>query len=221
MPCSANMSVSREKRGAAPKGYKIGLTSARMQAMCKIDSPVAGVILDDRVHPSGARIARADYGRLGVEFEVAVKMGTDLGGGVLTIADVAEAVAEVCPAVEIVDDRDADYQHLQVLSLIADNSWNAGVVLGAFQSAWPDLAEIEGVVARDGAELDRGRGRDVLEHPFHAVAWLADHLAGTGAGLRAGDIVMTGSIVTTKFPKDPCHYRFELGGLGAVEFSVV
>lgn len=212
--------LQKEQRRVVAKGYKIGLTSARMQAMCRIDSPIAGVVLDDRLHASGARLARADYGRLGLEFEIAVKMGRDLGGGPLTVADVANAVDQVCPAIEIVDDRHCDYGSLDVLSLIADNSWNAGIVLGAFQSDWPDLAEIEGFVSLDGQTTDRGRGRDVLDHPFHAVAWLAEHLAKSGGALRAGDIVMTGSIVTTKFPENPCRFRFELSGLGAVEVLV-
>jgi 2-oxo-3-hexenedioate decarboxylase/2-keto-4-pentenoate hydratase len=126
----------------------------------------------------------------------------------------------VCPAVEIVDDRRADYRALDVLSLIADNSWNAGIVLGEFVRAWPDLASIEGLVSLDGNALDRGSGGDVLGHPFHPVAWLASHLAARGSGLRAGDIVMTGSIVTTKFPDRPASYRFDVKGLGSVDVTV-
>ena len=207
-------------RHTSAKGYKVGLTSPRMQAMCSIDSPIAGVVLEDRVIFSGARVARSDYGRLGLEFEIAVKMGRDLGRGLSAIAEVSEAVEAVCPAIEIVDDRDCDYGKLDVLSLIADNSWNAGIVLGAFQGVWSDLVEIEGVVLKDGAEVDRGLGRDVLGHPFQSVAWLAGHLAEAGGGLRAGDIVMTGNLVTTKFPKEPCDYQFELKGLGLVEISI-
>jgi len=60
----------------------------------------------------------------------------------------------------------------------------------------------------------------VLGHPFHPVAWLAGHLAAGGSGLRAGDIVMTGSIVTTKFPDRPASYRFDVKGLGAVAATV-
>src|SRR6185437_14792095 len=78
--------------------------------------------------------------------------------------------------------RHADYSNLEVLSLISDNSWNAGIVLGDFQGGWPDLAEIQGRATMDGAEIGRGQGRDVLDHPFHAVAWLADHLASSGNG---------------------------------------
>ena len=62
--------VARKESRVA--GYKIGLTSAAMQAMCGIDSPVAGVVLGDRVHASGVHVRRSDYGRLGVEFEIAV-----------------------------------------------------------------------------------------------------------------------------------------------------
>jgi 2-keto-4-pentenoate hydratase len=208
-------------RGARPTGYKIGLTSRRMQEMCRIDSPIAGVVLADRVHASGVALRASDYGRLGIEFEIAVRLKHDLlPTGALSLAEVSAAVDGVAPAIEIVDDRRADYRALDVLSLIADNSWNAGIVLGAFVPAWPELATIEGEVSVDGSPLDRGRGGDVLGHPFHPVAWLASHLATEGSGLRAGDIVMTGSIVTTKFPDRPASYRFDVKGLGSVDVTV-
>jgi 2-keto-4-pentenoate hydratase len=209
-------------RGVAAAGYKVGLTSKRMQAMCGIDSPVAGVVLQDRVHSSGASVSASAYGRIGLEFEIAVRVGRDLGtdGRAVGLADVAAAVDAVCPAVEIVDDRRADYGTLEALSLIADNSWNAGVVLGEFAHSWPELGSVEGVVALDGEVIDRGFGRDVLGHPFHSVAWLATHLGGMGTALRAGDIVMTGNLVTTKFPDRASAYRFAVNGLGAVELSI-
>ena len=209
----------RTARRAGVAGYKVGLTSARMQAMCRIDSPIAGVVLDDGVQASGARLARANYGRLGLEFEIAVRMGRDLGrndGG----AEVAEAIEAVAPAIEVVDDRGCDYATLDVLSLVADNSWNAGIVLGDFRPLGPDLSAVEGVVSLDGVETDRGFGRDVLGHPFASVAWLAGRLAASGGGLKRGDVVMTGSIVTTKFPDRPCSYIFALDGLGAVAVTV-
>jgi 2-keto-4-pentenoate hydratase len=213
--------LQMQARGTGAAGYKIGLTSKRMQKMCGIDTPIAGVVLADRVHVSGAVLNAPSYGRMGVEFEIAVRLKRDFApDGVPSIAEVAAAVDAVCPAVEIVDDRRADYHALDVLSLIADNSWNAGIVLGDFVQAWPDLATVEGQVFVDGAVLDRGVGGDVLGHPFHPVAWLASHLAAQGSGLRAGDIVMTGSIVTTKFPDRPASYRFDVKGLGSVDVTV-
>jgi 2-keto-4-pentenoate hydratase len=213
--------LQMQKLGGAV-GYKIGLTSPRMQAMCGIDRPIAGVILEERVHQSGARLRASAYGRLGLEFEIAVRMARDLrpSAGRIDLSEVAAAVDAVCPAMEIVDDRGADYATLDVLSLVADNSWNAGVALGAFSAVWPDLTAIEGVVSSNGDVVDRGFGRDVLGHPFHSVAWLAEHLANAGDVLRAGDIVMTGNLVTTKFPAASSTYRFEAMGRGAVEVSV-
>ncbi|MGO9700974.1 MAG: 2-keto-4-pentenoate hydratase [Xanthobacteraceae bacterium] len=211
-----------QARGTGITGYKIGLTSKRMQEMCGIDTPIAGVVLQDGVHKSGASLRASGYGRVGLEFEIAVRLGRDLhpGGRDLAFAQVAEAVDAICPAIEIIDDRHADYRNLEVLSVIADNSWNAGIALGDFVPTWPELAFLEGVVSMDGTITDRGFGRDVLGHPFHPVAWLAAHLAKLGTPLRAGEIVMTGNLVTTKFPQPPCAYRFELIGLGAVEVTV-
>jgi 2-keto-4-pentenoate hydratase len=211
-----------DTRRVRAAGYKIGLTSRRMQDMCRIDSPVAGVVLQDRVHLSGKSLTSSVYGRLGLEFEVAVRLARDVhpDGRVLELADVTNAVDAVAPAIEIVDDRNADYGTLDALSLIADNAWNASIVLGTFVRAWPDLASIEGVVCADGKVIDRGSGRDVLGHPFHSVAWLATHLAEMGTALRAGDIVMTGNLVTTKFPDRSSLYRFDLAGLGSVEVAI-
>ncbi len=216
------MRLQMQARGVGAAGYKIGLTSKRMQEMCGIDSPVAGIVLQDCVHASGASLTASAYGHVGLEFEIAVRLARDLrpDGRIPGLAQVAGAIDAVCPAIEIVDDRGCDYSTLDVLSLIADNSWNAGIVLGAFEHVWPDLATIEGVIFVDGKAADRGSGRDVLGHPFHSVAWLAAHLAKMGTGLRAGDIVMTGNLVTTKFPERPSTYRFDAMGLGSVELAI-
>ncbi len=211
-------------RNVARAGYKIGLTSPSMQAMCGIDTPVAGVVLADRVHASGVRLAHADLVRFGIEFEIAVRLGRDLApiDRAFTLADVQGAVDAVAPAIEIVDDRHCDYKTLDVCSLVADNAWNAGIVLGQFCSTWPELADVVGQVSvDDGGVLDQGRGRDVLGHPLLPVVWLANHLAGEGGSLLAGEVVMTGSLVTTKFPAGPGHYRFDVSGLGAVDLTLV
>jgi 2-keto-4-pentenoate hydratase len=208
--------------GAAPIGYKIGLTSKRMQAMCGIDQPIAGVLLANRLHASGVVLPARNYGRIGLEFEIGVKLGRDLPArqAPFSMHAISDAVAAVCPAVEVVDDRHADYKKLEVISLVADNSWNGGIVLGEFRANWPDLVSIEGRVRRNGVEVDRGMGRDVLGHPFEPLTWLANHLARTGDGLRAGEIVLTGSLVTTRFPTETEAYAFELAGLGTVEVTV-
>jgi 2-keto-4-pentenoate hydratase len=60
----------------------------------------------------------------------------------------------------------------------------------------------------------------VLGHPLDALAWLANTLAGRGKELEAGMLVMTGSIVSTKFlnPGDEAAFTFE--GLGDIRLNV-
>lgn len=204
-------------------GYKVGLTSAAMQTFCGIDHPIAGVVLARRVLRSGAGVRRADYGRLGLEFEIAVRLKSDVPatGTPLTAAAIAPHIDGVCAAIEIVDDRSADYASLDVLSLVADNSWNAGIVLSEFSATWPDLESVAGRATKGGEAIGEGFGRDILGHPFNSIAWLATQLAARGARLRAGEVVMTGAVMKTVFPEADANYRFELGGLGAVEVRVL
>ena len=215
--------VALLRRGnGEPAGYKVGLTSATMQAFCRIDHPIGGVVLARRVHHTGASVRRSDFGRLGLEFEIAVRIKSAIPATDTphTPATIAPHIDGVCAAVELVDDRAADYTSLDVLSLVADNSWNGGIVLSEFRSTWPDLIRVLGRATRDRTAIGEGRGGDILGHPFNSVAWLASHLASRGAGLKAGEIVMTGSVMKTLFPEQEAHYRFDLEEIGAVEVQV-
>src|SRR5262249_3172759 len=169
-------------------GYKVGLTSAAMQSFCGINHPIAGVVLASRVHQSPATARRADFGRLGLEFEIAVRIKSDIPAGETphTAATIAPHIHGVCAAIELVDDRNADYTNLDVQSLVADNSWNAGIVLSDFATNWPDLEAALGKATKDGSPIGEGHGRDILGHPFNSVAWLAGQLASRGDALKAG-----------------------------------
>jgi 2-keto-4-pentenoate hydratase len=137
-----------------------------------------------------------------------------------TAETIAPHIDGVCAAIELVDDRNADYTSLDVLSLVADNSWNGGIVLSEFATAWPDLQSVLGRATKDRAAIGEGHGRDILGHPFNSVAWLATQLASTGAGLKAGQVVMTGSVMKTIFPDADANYRFDLEQLGFVDVQV-
>jgi 2-keto-4-pentenoate hydratase len=201
-------------------GYKVGLTSEAMQTFCGIDHPIAGVVLTGRMHNSAATANRSDFGRLGLEFEIAVRVKADIPATADTPAAVQPYVDGVCAAIELVDDRSADYTSLDVLSVVADNSWNGGVVLSEFATTWPALDAILGKATKDGSPIGEGHGRDILGHPFNSVAWLNSHLSTRGNGLRKGQIVMTGSVIKTVFPTEAAAYRFALDGLGFVEVHV-
>jgi 2-keto-4-pentenoate hydratase len=216
------VALLRSEHGDAA-GYKVGLTSATMQAFCRIDHPIAGVVLARRVHRSGAAVRRTDFGRLGLEFEIAVRVKSDVPvTGMPCTAEMIEPhIDGVCAAIELVDDRSADYANLDVLSLVADNSWNGGIVLSEFATKWPDLESVLGRATKDSVAIGEGHGRDILGHPFNSVAWLATQLGSRGVGLKAGQVVMTGSVMKPVFPVEDANYRFELEQIGFVEVHVM
>jgi 2-keto-4-pentenoate hydratase len=214
--------LARDK-GDRIAGYKIGLTSRAMQEMCGIDHPVHGAVLATRVHPSGWQVSLGAHGRLGIEFEIAVRLGRDFswaGAGTPDVSVVASHVAYVAPAVELVDDRNADFATLDAGSLVADNAWNAGIVLGAWSPLPEPLEGRKGRLLVDGAPVDEGTIGAAADHPLASLAWLARELAGRGQPLRQGMVVMCGSIVRTRFAVASQRWRFEVDGLGAVEVGI-
>ena len=186
-------------------GYKIGCTSAVMQEYLDIPHPCGGSVFTKGVHASGAKLRYQDFVRVGVECEIAVRLAHDLEASraPLTADAVAHAVEAYLPAIEIVDDRYADWQTIGAPTLVADDFFAAGCVLGrpVARSAAPDLLDVVGRAVINGVEDGRGTGADVLGHPHHALAWLANHLAADGKALRAGQIVLTGSLVKTVWLK--------------------
>jgi 2-keto-4-pentenoate hydratase len=204
-------------------GWKIALTSKAMQQMTGVDQPAAGAIFAKVVHPSGARVSLAGYHHLGAEFEVAVRLGDALPGsrGPWTRGSVADRVEACLPAFELVEDGDADYKTLDAFTLIAQNTWNGGVVLGPPVAAWRTV-DLENAVTRcwiDDRPQGQGKTGDAMGHPFEAVAWVANLLNRRGRQLDRGMIVMTGSSITTKFPAPGDRVRFAIDGLGEVTFE--
>jgi 2-keto-4-pentenoate hydratase len=204
-------------------GYKIGCTSPVMQQYLAIPHPCAGGVFARGVHDSGASLRAADYVRVGVECEIAVRLARDLAPSAapFTADTIAQAIEAYLPAIEIVDDRYADWQTLGAATLVADDFFAAGCVLGkpVARSAAPDLLDVIGRAVINGVEAGQGTGADVLGHPHRALAWLANHLAASGQGLHAGQIVLTGSLVKTIWLKAGDRAVMDLSGLGTVEVA--
>ncbi|WP_284275014.1 2-keto-4-pentenoate hydratase [Bradyrhizobium iriomotense] len=202
-------------------GYKIACTSQVMQDYMQMDHPCVGGVFEKVVHDSGAKLAASDYVRVGVECEIAVRLKRDLAPGEapFTAEWVGEAVDAYAPAIEIVDDRYVKWETMGAPTLIADDFFAAGCVLGEAvpRSSVPDLKAVAGRALINGEEAGKGTGADVLGHPHNALAWLANHLAAEGKGLHAGQLVLTGSLVKTLWLKAGDKVRMELDGLGVVE----
>jgi len=207
-------------------GWKIALTTPQMQRMVGLNTPIAGALHEGQLRRGPARVLAADFGRLIVEFEIAVELGADLPERNVpyTAKEAGSAVVAMMPAFELADDRCADYAVLasRGMELVADNAWNEGVVLGSPVPGWRDLdlPALRGVATINGAIVGEGSGADAMGHPLNVVAWIANHLGRRGQSLRRGDLVITGSLVTSKFPSAGDRLRFDAGALGSVELDV-
>lgn len=199
-------------------GFKIGCTTPVMQRYLGIDQPCAGGILRTLAMREHASFRHRDFLRVGVECEIAVRLGRDLGPDRAPFdrANVADAIDAAMAAIEIVDDRYEDYRATDTPTLIADDFFNAGCVTGApFEDPQSlDLAALTGRMAINGEEIGEGEGADILGHPLEALAWLANARARRGHGLAAGQIVLLGSVVQTRWLEEGDVVEVELDRLG-------
>ena len=221
----------RSQAGAGERaGFKIALTTPQMRQFVGYDDSIAGQVPTGAVHRSPARLLLRDAVHLGFECELAFRVGrdTDPHAPPTTRAGIAAHIDAICAAFELIDDRAADYalfgrdDDATMLSLAADNAWNHCVVLGEWKEDWQvlDLAALRGVVSINAQEVGAGHGRDVLGHPLDAMLWIARHLHGRGLGLLAGEFVITGSLVTTKYPAAGDDVQFVVDGVGEVRMNL-
>jgi len=206
------------RRGAVV-GYKIGLTTPIMQQLCGVDEPCYGAMFASEIRHSPAEVQVGDYCRVGIETEIAMRLGADLpeGGG----RERVEAAVESCmAAIEVLEDLRHDYKRLSARAMVAGNVWNAGCVLGPPVAEWRklDLAAATSRLTINGREIGGGRGGDVMGNPLNALSWLADKLAADGRPLQRGMVVMTGSMVPIQFPQPGDRAVVEVTGLGSAEF---
>jgi 2-keto-4-pentenoate hydratase len=184
-----------------------------MQQLMGIDHPCGGAIFQRTIHTSPARIAKSDFVNLRIESEIALKLGSDMppSGAKWTAESVVPHVAGAMPAYELIEDRNAVYTETNAVSMIIENCWNGGVVIGAPRPVKPE--QIIGVTGRqtlNGKPIGEGKS----ENPYATLAWLANLLAERGRGLTAGMVVITGSLIPTFSiqPGDRCV--FSVDGLG-------
>jgi 2-keto-4-pentenoate hydratase len=212
-----------EERLGPRVGHKIGGTTGPMRAYINVPEPVAGEVFATIVHADGARLRIGDYRRAGVETEIAVRLARDLPprDEPYTPEDVAEAVDAVMAAIEVVDDRYEDFRTVGAPTLVADNAFDAGSILGdpARGLAPLDTGRLRARTLIDGREVATGTSDALLGHPMDALAWLANRRSALGLGLEAGGFVSLGSITPVQWVAAPARYRIEVEALGAVEVA--
>ncbi len=204
----------------AVAGAKIGTTTKVMQQLMGITHPCGGAIFARTIHASPARLRLADFVNLRLESEIALKLGADLpaAGAPWTRDKVAPAVAGAMPAFELIEDRNAEYTTTEASSLIVENCWNGGVVVGA-----PKPASCAALVGITGRLTIGGKavGEGAAEDPFATLAWLANNFAERGRDLKAGMVVITGSLIATVSIASGQRAVFTVDGLGDVMMDAV
>jgi 2-keto-4-pentenoate hydratase len=203
-------------RGERVVGWKAGLTNKAAQAAFQVDEPVCAFLLASGVFANRAEVPFARFATLVVEAEIAFVMKQDLAGPGVTPARARLAVEGALPALELVDFRFGGKP--LGTDLIADGVYASAIVLGAPMTdvAHLDLA-VEGMVYElNGAVVATNAGAEVMGDPLNSLAWIANHLGARGLGLRAGDLVMSGSVSTLLRPKAGDTVRAAFTRLGAV-----
>jgi 2-keto-4-pentenoate hydratase len=205
-----------QRDGRVIKGHKVGLTSLVMRRQIGVDQSDYGHLTDAMFHLDSEPIDLGRYLQPRIEPEVAFVLGKDLAGPI-TAADAAAAVAFVLPALELIDSRIRDWK-ITLVDTVADNASSGGVILGncPHPLAGVDLALGGCLLTKNGRLAETGAGGAVLGHPLNAVVWLANTVAEQGVTLRAGDVILPGSI-TASLPVAPGDtVTATFAGLGSV-----
>lgn len=210
-----------KKYGTEVAGFKIALSSKQTQEWLKITQPCSGQILANRIHQSPYATKISDWMNFGIETEVCVVIDRDLPAK-CSFEEVQESLRSVHCAYELVEDRCADLTKLDPKSLVADNSWNGGIVVGPAASPDMDLSKRSGRLKVNGEVVHEGTTEETMGgNPINVVMWLAENLGQRGKQIKAGNVIITGSIIATQFPKAGETLVFDVDGIPPVELRVV
>jgi len=209
-----------ELSGLPRAGYKVGSTSQEAQRLLGTDEPGAGVLLGPYVHAGPAKVALVPANMPAVEGEFAFRLARDLPPRAFayTLGEVAGAIGSLAGAIEVVGTWfSGGLSGKGRLLTIADCGVNVALVTGAW-AAWSgqDIRSQQVALTINGAAKGSGTGSRALGNPLNVLLWLANHQSARGVGLKAGDIVSTGTCtgLDAVHPGDVVQANF--GPLGAV-----
>jgi 2-keto-4-pentenoate hydratase len=175
--------------GTKPLAWKAGAPSDKVE-------PTAAPIAPEKVLRSPASVSAATLNLIGVEAEVAYRLGRDLPPRARPYLekDLAAAVDEVLVAIEVCATRIAAWKQSSGPWRLADFQSNGVLVAGSGTRQWRSIdflgQQLEFTI---GARVVRAKGAHPFGNPFRLLPWLARHCSKRGAGLSAGNIVTTGA----------------------------
>lgn len=210
--------------GGRVVGSKLGGTNRAALEKLGLQRPFVGPVLSSSLFESPARLPRADFLMCVIEAEVAVRFGVPVDGrhGPPSREALADAISDVCPAIEIADSRLAGFPAVPPAAIVADLGFAGALVTGAPCAQWRrhDLAAASVQLRVNGTPVREGRGEAVLGHPLDA---LADHVAEAGREgrlIEAGELVSTGTWIQPYLAQPGDRIVADFGPLGRVEVEI-
>ena len=196
-------------------GKKIGVTSQAVMNMLGVFQPDFGILLDGMVYNEGQPIEAKTLIQPKAEGEIAFVLKHDLMGPGVSAADVIAATEGVMACFEIVDSRIENWK-IKIQDTVADNASCGVFVLGdrLVDPRDVDLGTCGMVLEKNGEIVATGAGAAALGHPANAVAWLANTLGRLGMGLKAGEVVLSGSLGIMVPVQAGDSLRVSIGGIG-------
>jgi 2-oxopent-4-enoate/cis-2-oxohex-4-enoate hydratase len=216
------LNARRLEAGERIIGKKIGVTSAAVMNMLGVYQPDFGMLTDGMVYNEGEAIAASALIQPKAEGEIAFVLKRDLMGPGVTGADVLAATEGVMACFEIVDSRIRDWK-IRIQDTVADNASCGVFVLGdrLVDPRGVDLNTCGMVLEKNGEIVATGAGAAALGAPVNAVAWLANTLGRLGIALKAGEVVLSGSLAIMVPVKAGDSLRVTIGGIGGCSVRFV
>jgi 2-keto-4-pentenoate hydratase/quercetin dioxygenase-like cupin family protein len=198
-------------------GWKVGFGAPAAMEMLKIDRPLVGYLMESGLVEDGAEVPVGSWTKPMLEAEIAVHLARDVPGDA-SLEEVRAAIGGLSAAIELAD---LDPPPEDVQAILAGNIFHRHVVLGPVDR---DRSTGEGIGARvliDGEEVGATDDPAALTGELVEVVRLtAETLADSGERLRAGEVVITGSVLPPQPVAPGQRVEVELGPLGALSVTV-
>ena len=204
-------------------GFKIALASKVQQELCGIDHPIAGGIFANEIKSSQETFDLDNFHGLGLEFELAVTLSDDLKPGMEPFDknNIKQFIKSLSPAFELIIDRDADYSNINPLTMITDNAWCSGIVLGKELSNWEKL-NLD--VIRSQLLWNDEAPQDAMikdANPLESLSWVSNLLTSLGRTIPKDSVIITGSVIKTRAPNKGDHIIYKVEDLSEVEIKII
>lgn len=209
--------------GLARGGWKIAASTPAQFGALGLTRPAVGAVLQRDIRPSGSSLRMDKFVKVGVEAEIAFRVGTQARAATYPLTEhrAASLVSGAMPAFEIIENRYQDLPNMDGATRIADDFLQAACIVGDEVAAWQDidLASVSGTVSLQGQTISECHS-DPAFSAMAAFTFVANLLAELGTPLQPGEIVLTGALHKPVFTEQRGLYEVSIADLGTVAFSL-